>query len=63
MPDRPRPPRDHLEVIFAAVEETARMARETQSRVTQHIANSERAIQEARDAMDRANESLRRLSP
>ena len=63
MPDRTLPPRKQLMVIAAAARETARMARETQSEATKRIAKSEQAIKESREVMDRADESLRRLSP
>jgi hypothetical protein len=63
MPDRTLPTRDQLLVIAAAAQETARMARETQSRATKHIAKSEQAIKESREVLDRADKSLRRLSP
>lgn len=62
MPDRTLPPHNQLMVIAAAARETARMARETQSRATQRIAKSEQAMKEAREVADRADESLRRLS-
>jgi hypothetical protein len=48
--------------IAADARETVRAARQSRSEVIKQIAKSEQAMKEAREVVERADESLRRLS-